>query len=87
MVWNRKTGRFLLFHLADEGVWVNAQSSPDATRAYQRLSRVLIAWSEEESAVTEPEAPEEVPSEIRDALEALGYVEEEPGEAATPGHD
>jgi hypothetical protein len=36
-----------------------------------------MAWSEQAPKIAEPNLPEEVPDEIRNALEALGYVEEE----------
>jgi arylsulfatase A-like enzyme len=77
VVWNVGQDRFALHHVSDEGTPVNPKSNPTAARAYRQLRRALIAWSEEAPKIAEPNLPEEVPDEIRNALEALGYVEEE----------
>jgi hypothetical protein len=77
LVWNMEQDRFALLHVSDEGTPVNPKSNPMAARAYRQLRRALIAWSEQAPKIAEPNLPEEVPDEIRNALEALGYVEEE----------
>jgi arylsulfatase A-like enzyme len=87
LVWNTGQDRFSLLHASDEGTAVNPKSSPAAAQAHRRLRRALIAWSEQSPEVVEPNLPEEVPDEIRDALEALGYVEEEFNEATSPDTD
>ena len=80
-MWNQGPDQFLLLHLSDEGTPVNPNSNPKVAGAYRRLRRALIAWTEGDPKVAEPDFPKEVPDEIRDALEALGYLEEEFEEA------
>jgi len=87
MVWYTGKDQFALLHVSDEGKPVNPNSSPKAARAHRQLRRALIAWSEEDPKLAEPDRPEEVPDEIRDALEALGYVEEEFNETTNSNTD